>query len=338
MDNYVHDKLHQMRTLFPALFVLIFMDCMAQTPYGTEPLAHTYSIVARDKVTGEMGVAVQSHWFSVGTIVSWGEAGVGVIATQSFVNPAFGSQGLALLKAGLSAQQTLDALISGDEGRDVRQLAILDGDGNVAVYTGVGCIRSAGHKKGDNYSVQANLMRNDNVWPAMADAFEKTQGHLAERMLAAMDAGEAAGGDIRGKQSAVILVVAAKSSNQPWVDRVVDLHVADHPQPLTELRRLLKVHRAYEHMNRGDVAMEYGDVNAALVSYSAAEALFPENEEMQYWHAVALANIGRVDDALPIFKTVFNANSDWRELTPRIVQAGLLKASQTDIQRILNLK
>jgi len=327
-----------MRILLLCCLTSVATTLFSQSVYGDEPLAHTYSIVARDAVTGEMGVAVQSHWFSVGTIVSWGEAGVGVIATQSFVNPSFGPRGLALMKAGLTAQQTLDALISADEGRAVRQLAILDAKGNVAVYTGVGCIQSAGHQKGEQYSVQANLMRNDAVWPAMAEAFEAAQGPLADRLLAALDAGEAAGGDIRGRQSAAILVVAAKNTDQPWVDRVVDLHVEDHPVPLEELRRLFKVHTAYDHMNRGDVAMEYGDVEAALVSYGAAEKLFPENLEMQYWHAIALANIGRVDDALPIFKRVFNANSDWRTVTPRIVKAGLLNVSKGDVERILNLK
>ncbi|HLF64568.1 MAG TPA: DUF1028 domain-containing protein [Saprospiraceae bacterium] len=308
----------------------------AQSPYGLEPLAHTYSIVARDKVTGEMGVAVQSHWFSVGTIVSWGEAGVGVIATQSFVNPSFGPRGLALLKAGLTAQQALDALIESDEGRAVRQLAILDVKGNVAAYTGSNCIPSAGHQKGDNYSVQANLMRNDKVWPAMAQAFGASQGPLAERLLIAMEAGEAAGGDIRGRQSIAILVVAAKSTNQPWLDRKVDLQIADHADPLGEMRRLLNVHTAYEYMNRGDLAMELGDVDAALISYGTAETLFPENEEMQYWHAVSLANIGKLNDALPIFKNVFGKNQDWKELTPRIVQVGLLKVTQADLQRIIN--
>jgi uncharacterized Ntn-hydrolase superfamily protein len=307
-----------------------------QSVYGSSPLAHTYSIVARDKTTGEMGVAVQSHWFSVGTIVSWGEAGVGVIATQSFVNPSFGPRGLAMLKAGLNAQQALDSLIASDEGHAVRQLAVLDVKGNAAVYTGSNCIPAAGHHKGDNYTVQANLMRNNKVWPAMAQAFEKSQGSLAERLLAAMEAGEAAGGDIRGKQSAAILVVAATSTDQPWLDRKVDLQIADHPDPLVEMRRLLKVHQAYEYMNRGDLAMENGDVDAALISYRAAEELIPGNEEMQYWHAVSLTNIGKLGEALPVFRDVFAKNPDWKELTPRIVQVGLLKVSQADMQRILH--
>jgi uncharacterized Ntn-hydrolase superfamily protein len=251
------------------------------------------------------------------------------------VNPSFGPRGLALLKAGLTAQQALDALIESDEGRAVRQLAILDTKGNVAVHTGSNCIPGAGHQKGDNYSVQANLMRNDKVWPAMAKAFEASDGPLAERLLIAMEAGEAAGGDIRGRQSVAILVVNAKSTNQPWLDRSVDLHIADHPDPLGEMHRLLKVHRAYEYMNRGDVAIENGDIDAALISYRAAEQLFPENEEMQYWHAVSLVNSGRLKDALPIFSKVFAKNADWKELTPRIVQVGILRANESEVQRIL---
>jgi uncharacterized Ntn-hydrolase superfamily protein len=263
---------------------------------------------------------------------------VGVVATQSFVNPSFGPRGLALLKAGLTAQQALDALIEGDEGRDVRQLAILDVNGNVAVYTGSKCIESAGHNKGDQYSVQANLMRNDDVWPAMSKAFESSKGPLAERMLIALEAGEAAGGDIRGKQSVAILVVAPKSTDQPWVDRIVDLHIADHPQPLVEMRRLLGVHRAYDHMNKGDVAIEHGDVETALLEYGNAQNLFPDNEEMQYWSAVSLVNIGKLEEALPIFKRVFNKNPDWRELTPRIQKAGVLVVSEEEMKRIISLR
>lgn len=329
---------NDMRNTFLTLLLAIASTTSAQTPYGSEPLAHTYSIVARDTMTGEMGVAVQSHWFSVGTIVSWGEAGVGVIATQSFVNPSFGPRGLEMLKKGMTAQQAVDSLIKSDDGRAVRQLAIVDSKGNVAVHTGSNCIPAAGHQTGKGYAVQANLMRNDQVWPAMAEAFEKSEGPLAERMLLAMEAGEAAGGDIRGKQSVAILVVSAKSTNQPWLDRKVDLQIADHPDPLVEMRRLLKVHKAYEYMNTGDLALENGDIEAALISYRAAEALIPDNEEMQYWHAVSLVNVGRVKDALPIFQKVFQKNPDWKELTPRVAQVGLLRANPGDLQKILSQK
>ena len=208
--------------------------------YGHQPLVSTYSIVAFDPETGDMGVAVQSHWFSVGSIVTWGEAGVGVIATQSLANPAFGPQGLALLRTGLDAKTVLEALINSDEGRDVRQLAVIDAKGNAASYTGKKCIQAAGHHIGKNYAVQANLMEKASVWPAMAKAFEQSKGSLAERMVAALHAAQAEGGDIRGKQSAAILVVRGKPTGNVWQDRLVDLRVEDHPTPVQELKRLLK--------------------------------------------------------------------------------------------------
>jgi len=339
--DFLTTSLHAMKSYrsFPVVFFMLLNTLLvAQTPYGDQPLAHTFSIVARDSVTGEVGVAVQSHWFSVGTIVSWGEAGVGAIATQSLVNPSFGPNGLELLKEGHTAQEALDILIAGDEGRDLRQLAIIDIQGNVAVYTGSRCIEAAGHHRGKNYSVQANMMKNDKVWPAMAKAFEFAKGPLAERMLAALDAAQAAGGDIRGKQSAALLVVAPKSTGQPWVDRIVDLQIADNPDPLVELRRQLSVHRAYEFMNQGDLAIEHGDVDGALKSYGSAEALFPDNEEMQYWHAVSLVNIGKLEDALPMFEKVFDRNADWIALTPRIVKSGLLDVTPEELSRILSMK
>src|SRR5687767_12402764 len=183
----------------------------------------TCSIVARDPATGQMGVAVQSHWFAVGQIVPWAEAGVGAIATQSFVDPSYGKLGLDLMRAGKSAPDSLKALIAGDEGREVRQVAMIDAQGRVDAWTGKNDIQAAGHIIGKNYSVQANLMLNERVWPAMSAAFENTKGDLAERMLAALDAAQAAGGDIRGKQSAALVVVIGKPTGQAWKDRLFDL-------------------------------------------------------------------------------------------------------------------
>ncbi|MEN8192425.1 MAG: DUF1028 domain-containing protein [Bacteroidota bacterium] len=321
------------------IVLFISVNIFGQFPYGDKPLAHTYSIVARDKNTGEMGVAVQSHWFSVGTIVSWGEAGVGVIATQSFVNPAFGPQGLELLKEGKSAKETLEILIDGDEGRDVRQLAILDKSGNAAAYTGKNCIPFAGHIEGDNFSVQANLMATESVWPAMSKAFiDNEYLPLAERLLAVLEAAEKAGGDIRGKQSAALLVVKPESSGKVWEDRLVDIRVDDNPEPLKELRRILKVHRAYEHMNKGDLEVEHGNMEQAMKEYAAAETMFPENLEMKYWHAVTLANQGEIDEALKLFKTVFSQDQNWKTLIPRLVKSELLKLNEADLNKILNIK
>lgn len=310
---------------------------MAQQKFYSDTFAHTYSIVARDAETGEMGVAVQSHWFSVGSIVAWGEAGVGVVATQSFVNVSFGPRGLELLKSGKNAQETVDELISQDEGRDVRQLAILSTSGSVAAYTGKNCIPGAGHIVGENYSVQANLMKNNNVWAAMEEAFENSTGPLAERMIMSLEAAQNVGGDIRGKQSASILIVKGESSGKVWEDRLIDLRVEDHTEPVKELKRLLRVFRAYEHMNEGDLAVEHGDMQLAMEEYSAAENMFPENEEMKYWHAVTLVNNGDLNNALPLFKSVFSQNEDWIELTPRLVPIGLLNVSDEELGKILSV-
>lgn len=322
------------RLLF--LFFFTSFSILSSQSVFKEPFANTYSIVARDTITGEMGVAVQSHWYSVGTIVSWGEAGVGVVATQSFVNPSFGQRGLALLKQGLTSKQVVDLLIELDSSRDVRQLAILDKYGNVAAYTGKSCIQDAGHIVGNNYSVQANLMLNDKVWSEMAKAFESSNGPLAERLLITLEAAEKAGGDIRGRQSAALLVVAPNSTDKIWNDRKVDIRVDDHPEPLKELRRILKVHRAYELMNKGDLAVESNNMILAMQEYSKAEQLFPENIEMKYWKAVTLVNIGKFDEALPIFKEVFQANPNWAKLTPRLIRSKLLNVNQKDLKKILS--
>lgn len=299
---------------------------------------HTYSIVARDSVTGEMGVAVQSHWFSVGSVVSWAEAGIGAIATQSLVNVSFGPRGLDLLRSGKCSDVVLAELLASDEGREYRQVAIVDVHGHVASHTGKNCIPAAGHVAGPAYSVQANLMLNDKVWPAMSMAFQNAKGPLAERLVTALEAGEMAGGDIRGRQSASVLVVRGQSSGKSWEDRIVDLRVEDHVEPVSELRRLLQIHRAYEHMNNGDVAMEKNDVAAALDHYSRAEALFPDNCEMKFWHAVSLANAGLVDRALPVFRIVFEKEPNWRILTQRLPGVGLLSVQEADLQKILSIK
>lgn len=309
----------------------------AQRAYQ-DTFAHTFSIVARDKITGEMAVGVQSHWFSVGTLVSWGRSGVGVVATQSFVNPAFGPEGLKLMEEGITARVALERLISEDEGKDFRQVAFLDADGEAFAFTGEKCIVSADHIVGDNYSVQANMMLNDKVVPAMAKAFENNSDlPLAERVVKVLMAAQEAGGDIRGKQSAALIVVNAEPVENPWLDKKIDLRVDDHEEPLAELQRLLLVHRAYEYMNRGDLSVELGNMEKALEEYAAAEQLFPENLEMKYWKAVALANNNRLQEALVIFKEVFDGDDNWRELTKRLPKSGLLNLSASELKMILEL-
>ena len=302
-----------------------------------EPLAHTFSIVAYDQQSGQIGVAVQSHWFSVGSIVSWAEAGVGAVATQSLVNVSFGPRALESLKKGYSPQKTVEELVNADEGRDFRQLAVIDEKGRVATHTGEKCIADAGHIIGKNYSVQANMMLNKEVVPAMSKAFEQSSGPLAERMVAALQAAQKAGGDIRGQQSAAIIIVRVKSTGKLWEDRLIDLRVEDHPNAVKELARILAVFRAYEHMNKGDLAIEKGDEKTAMQEYAAAEKMFPNNTEMKFWHAVALVNIGKVDLALPIFKKIFAEDKNYIELTRRIVSNGLLKADEATLQNITTI-
>ncbi len=295
----------------------------------------TFSIVAIDTVAGEMGVAVQSHWFSVGTAVPWARAGVGVVATQSLVDVSYGLLGLDLMQGGKTAQQALDALTTADEHPDIRQVAMIDIHGNIAAHTGKNCIPEAGDIQGANYSVQANLMINNKVWPAMSKAFESTDGDLTTKMLAALQAAQDAGGDIRGRQSAAILVVKTKSSGMPWADRLVDLRVEDNPHPVQELKRLVRLHRAYVHMNNGDLALEHNDKDAALREYGSAEKMFPDNLEMKFWNAVALVNMGRVDQSIPLFREIFAKDSNWATLLPRLVPVGQLNADQKTVDRIL---
>lgn len=324
-----------MKTIIVWMSVIVVFSLNAQVS-KIRPV-NTYSIVARDTVTGEMVVAVQSHLFSVGTTVTWAEAGVGAVATQSFVDPAYGPLGLELMRAGKTAKQALESILATDPGKDVRQVAMIDAKGNVATHTGSKCIQGAGHVTGNNYSVQANLMSNDKIWGAMSKAYESAKGDLADRMLAALEAAEAAGGDIRGKQSAAILIVKPQSSGRSWADRVMELRIEDHPEPLKELRRLIKVHRAYEYMNRGDLAVEHGDIDGALKEYSSAEAMFPDNLEMKFWHAISLANAGRVDESLPIFKEVFQKDMNWATLIPRLPSSGVLVDDNTIIKKILSV-
>jgi len=296
----------------------------------------TYSIVALDETTGELGVAVQSHWFSVGFLVPWAKAGVGAVATQSFVKVDYGPDGIQLMESGMKAADALKALTSKDEGEAVRQVGMIDIKGNVAAHTGSRCIKYAGHIVGENYSVQANMMANGTVPKAMAIAFEETKGDLADRMMAALEAAEAEGGDIRGKQSAAMVIVSGEPSGVEWKDTKLNLRIEDHPTPLIELRRLIRVHRAYQHANMGDHYMETEEIDKALIEYSKAAEYYPENAELPYWSAIALANGGRLEEALPVFQSVFQRNPDLKTMTPRLVKSGLLPDDKSLISKIMN--
>jgi uncharacterized Ntn-hydrolase superfamily protein len=309
----------------------------AKAPRQVSPRpVSTYSIVARDPATGDLGVAVQSHWFSVGSVVTWAEAGVGAVATQSFVETSYGPLGLAAMRGGKPASQALKELVGKDAHPEVRQVAFVDAAGRVAAHTGKGCIPGAGHRTGEGYSVQANLMLTDEVPDAMATAFEESSGPLAERLVAALRAAQDAGGDIRGKQSAALLVVRAKPSEHPWTDRLIDLRIEDHEHPVEELERLLRLHRAYEKMNSGDEAVAAGDMIQALKEYSSAEAMFPDNDEFVFWHAVTLVTNDRVDEALPLFARAFRMNPNWMLLIPRLVEVDQLPTDPELAKRILS--
>lgn len=327
-----------MKYLYLFTFLFITQSIFSQSYKKSEPFTHTYSIVARDEVTGEMGVAVQSHWFSVGTSVIYGEAGIGVVATQSLTNPAYGPKGLALMKQGLSPQQALDALIANDGGEQYRQVGILSANGDVATHTGSACISEAGHRQGKNFSVQANLMLNNTVWGAMADAFEKSKGKpLSERLLITLKAAQAEKGDLRGKQSAAILIVSGTATGNSWEDTLMDLRVDDHDNPLQELERLMKVHKAYGFMNNGDVAMEAGDSKKAEQQYLSAQKLFPDNLEMQYWYAVNLLNSKDFKKAKPILKSIFKQDKNWQILIPRLVDSKLLTLTKKELKAVMKL-
>jgi uncharacterized Ntn-hydrolase superfamily protein len=319
-----------------SLFAFFLLGLTGTSTRGPDPLVHTFSIVARDSTTGDMGVAVQSHWFSVGSIVSWAEAGVGAVATQSFVDPGYGLKGLGLMRDGVSAPDALARLVKADPQPDGRQVAMIDTAGRVQAYTGKAAVAAAGHIVGEQFSVQANMMANAKVWPAMADAYRRTPGDLADRMLAALDAAQAAGGDARGKQSAALVVVKAKGSGRPWVgaDTLFDLRIEDHPEPLVELRRLLRLQRAYGHANRGDELMTEKKVDEALVEYAAASRLAPEIVELPFWHAVTLASIGRETEAAPIFRAVFAKEPRWLEMLARLPAAGLFPDDPALLARV----
>ena len=303
-----------------------------------QPLAHTYSIVAIDSVTGEMAIGVQSHWFSVGTSVPWVQAGVGVVATQSFIDKSYGTNGLLLIQQGYTAQEALDSLIKADPAQDIRQVSILDFKGNIATHTGAKCIQYASHIKDKYFSVQSNMMLRSTVCDAMAAAFRNSAAKpLAERVLLALEAAQNAGGDARGSQSAALLVVPNKATGQPWNDVSVDLRVDDNAAPLKELRRLYQVHLAYNHMNNGDVAVEKNDMTLAMTEYNAAMKMFPSNLEMKYWTAITLANNKKLNKAMPILKSIFATDKNWKTLTKRLPAVGLLTVSQTDLQKILAL-
>lgn len=284
-------------------------------------------------------MAVQSHFFSVGSLVPWAEAGVGAVATQSVVEPAYGPRGLALMREGKSAPAALHQLLMDDPQEPARQVAMIDRGGRVAVHTGARCIAHAGHAVGDQVSAQANIMGRDTVPAAMVRAYSNATGAgLAERLLAALDAAEAEGGDLRGRQSAALVIVTPRATGNPVEDRPVDLRVEDHPDPVRELRRLVALRRAYERVDAGDQLAAAGDVEAALAEYEAAHRSQPDNLELAFWHGVALAANGREDEAAPILRRAFEAHPGWIELLKRLPAAELFPDDGELIARLIGTR
>jgi uncharacterized Ntn-hydrolase superfamily protein len=286
----------------------------------------TYSIVARCPDTGQLGVAVQSHFFGVGAVVPWVEAGVGAVATQATAEISHGPNGLAQLAAGRRAAAALAAILEDDRHAEVRQVAMVDVHGGGAVHTGTSCIAHASHVVGDGFTVQANMMHDPGVPEAMAAAFDTDRGDLAARMLAALDAAEAAGGDIRGQQSAALVVCRGEPSGRAGHDRLVDVRAEDHPEPLVELRRLVSMAQAYRRMDEAETAMATGDLDGALEIVRDSVASQPTLPELPFWQAVMLAGLGRAEEARRAAAPVF-ARSDgdrWRELVRRLPATGSL--------------
>jgi uncharacterized Ntn-hydrolase superfamily protein len=275
----------------------------------------TYSIVAHDPRTGEVGVAVQSHWFSVGSVVSWARAGVGAVATQSIAEPSYGAGLLDLLADGVAPDEALARLTAADERAVFRQVAVVDASGRVAAHTGSSCIAFAGDQVGDGFSAQANMMASSEVWPAMARGFEAAEGPLARRLIAALRAAEGAGGDVRGRQSAAIVVAPAEGES--W-RLSVDLRVEDHPEPLDEIERLLDLADAYRLASEADDLVGRGRHDEAATRYVRAAELAPGNHELIFWAGMAAAEGGAMETALERVRTAIDMQPGWAELLERL--------------------
>lgn len=289
----------------------------------------TYSIAARDKKTGFLGVAVQSHYFSVGPVVPWARSGVGAVATQSMVEVKYGPLGLELMSGGKSAPEALEALLKIDSKSDTRQVGMVDVSGNVAAHTGSRCIDFAGHLTGDGFTCQANLMSNDTVWSEMKKAYERNAAlDFPERLLSALEAAENAGGDARGKQSAAILVVSSQIYPNSWMGNVLELRVEDSPRPLEELSRLIKLKRSYEMADRGDDLLISGKIEEAGAAYAKALEYAPDNEEILFWKGITYLNTPLRDEGISILKNIFKNNKNWIMITKSLLRKGLISKNK----------
>lgn len=313
----------------------LLYDQKSILPSNSIKYAGTYSIIAIDKDNEQIGAAVQSHWFAVGSLIIWAKAGVGAVATQSIIEPKYGVSGLALIRDGQRASNTLDILLNDDYLKNFRQVAMIDCFGDVKAYTGNRCIMEAGHITGKNYSVQANMVKNSDVWSEMEKKFTESSGDLAERMLCALEAAESAGGDLRGSQSAALVVVNLKKTGKIALDRIFDLRIDDHLEPIKEMRRLLKIARAYKRMEIGDGYFVKGEFEKAAKSYGRATEISPEKIEPKFWYALALAASGEMDKAIPKLSFVFGKEPKWRQMLMNISKNEIIPMGKSIMRNII---
>lgn len=283
----------------------------------------TYSIIARDSETGALGVAVLSRWFSVGQFVPWVEGGVGATASQSFAEPSYGPRALDAIRAGTAPEQALAALVAADPGSDTAQVAVVDADGRVAVHTGMACIGERGHALAEGVSCQGNMLAREGVPEAMLAAYERAEGELADRLLAALDGAAASGGDLRGGQSAALVVVRAERAS-PTHEGRLELRVDDHPSPLAELHRLLAVQRIYAELALAQLAGLDGDAEGAWMIVERALAAAPGNDHVQAFGSLAARASGRTEEADRLLAAACEVNSAWAVWTERFRAAGHL--------------
>jgi len=293
----------------------------------------TYSIVALDPHSGELGVAVQTRWLAVGALVPWLRPGVGAIATQSFVDTRYGFSGIELLAAGRSPEDALAELLAADPDPGVRQVGMVDASGRVAAHTGADCVVAAGHATGDGVSVQANMMERPSVWPAMLAAFHGASGDLADRLVAALRAAEAEGGDVRGRQSAALVVVPGRPEAHPW-DIRYDIRVDDARAPLDELERLLALNRAYEALDRGFEALAVGEASAALTFFEEAAELAPDDDQVRLWQSLAVFDSGDEERGRRLYRSALADEPRAGEHLRRFLAAGQLPGRERLVARL----
>ena len=284
----------------------------------------TYSIVARDEATGHLGVAAQSCYFALGSVLPWARAGVGAVATQSMVDPGYGPRCLDLLAQGMGAADALAQVRAADEGREVRQVGVVSAAGEVSSFTGAQCIDHVGHAEGNGYSAQANMMAGDGVCEAMAAAFEATNGSLATRLVAALVAAEGKGGDARGQMSAALIVVEGDRRAHPWEGVLTDVRVDHHPDPLTELARLARVAEAYHLCDVAEEALVQGDVAAALSGAEAGLALLPGEGNLLLSYIAALIGVGRLNEAAAEAQRLVASRPPWEGVMRALIDRGLV--------------